>query len=162
METKEQPLNIKNVNEELSNKMKNNSKLTKKEQNKIKNYYIIVFVIFALVFCSVCYSIYKNLTTLSELKKVLKKGEKEVEDSDKTRLELIEKIDSVEKQIELKKRYIKEKREFEGQKLDEYNIERKKYEDLEAIQNQIIEENKSSLNLEEAISNLNNRIHNLE
>ena len=60
-----------------------------------------------------------------------------MEAGDKTRIELLEKIDSVEKQIELKKRYVKEKKEIDAQKLEEYNEIKKIYENIEEMQNKI-------------------------
>ena len=101
------------------------------------------------------------MTTLRELKKVLKKNQKELEDGDKTRIELQEKVDSMEKQMELKKRYIKEKREVDNQKLEEYNQQKKICDDIEAQIQKIDDENINTLILDEAITNLNNRINNL-
>ena len=114
------------------------------------------------MFCTLAYFIYKNLRTISELKDVLETRKKELESGDKTRLELLEKIDSVEKQIELKKRYVNEKKEIDQQKFEEYNENKKIYENIEAIQNQIIEETQYSLVLDEAINNLNSRINSLK
>ena len=114
------------------------------------------------MFCTLVYFICKNLRTISELKDVLETRKKELESGDKTRLELLEKIDSVEKQIELKKRYVNEKKEIDQQKFEEYNENKKIYENIEAIQNQIIEETQYSLVLDEAINNLNSRINSLK
>ena len=44
------------------------------------------------------------MITISELKDILEKRKKESEAGDKTRIELLEKIDSVEKQVKLKKK----------------------------------------------------------
>ena len=127
----------------------------------MRTYIIIAFVVFGIIFCCLSYYIYKNLTTLRELKKVLKKNQKELEDGDKTRIELQEKVDSMEKQMELKKRYIKEKREVDNQKLEEYNQQKKICDDIEAQIQKIDDENINTLILDEAITNLNNRINNL-
>ena len=132
------------------------------EKKKMKIYIIIAFVVFGIIFCFLSYYIFINLRTLSELKKVLKKNQKELEDGDKTRIELQEKVDSMEKQMELKKRYIKEKREIDSQKLEEYNEQKKIFEEIEGKLNKIEEEKKLSLVLDETISNLNSRMHNLE
>ena len=101
------------------------------------------------------------MRTISELKDVLETRKKELEAGDKTRIELLEKIDSVEKQIELKKRYVKEKKEIDTQKLQEYNEIKKIYENIEEMQNKINEQNQYSLVLDETINNLNSRINNL-
>ena len=85
-----------------------------------------------------------------------------MEEGDKTRIELLKKINFVEKQIELKKIYIKEKREIDAQILEEYNIQKKIFENIEEIQNIINDDKQYSLVLDEAIYNLNNRIHNLK
>ena len=153
MEKKEEPLNLNNVNKQKAKK--------DEQKKKMRTYIIIAFVVFGIIFCCLSYYIYKNLTTLRELKKVLKKNQKELEDGDKTRIELQEKVDSMEKQMELKKRYIKEKKEIDNQKLDEYNIQKKICEDIEGQLNKIDEENQKSLILDEAINNLNNRIQSL-
>ena len=131
------------------------------KKKKMRTYIIIAFVVFGIIFCCLSYYIYKNLTTLRELKKVLKKNQKELEDGDKTRIELQEKVDSMEKQMELKKRYIKEKREVDNQKLEEYNQQKKICDDIEAQIQKIDDENINTLILDEAITNLNNRINNL-
>ena len=131
------------------------------KKKKMRTYIIIAFVVFGIIFCCLSYYIYKNLTTLRELKKVLKKNQKELEDGDKTRIELQEKVDSMEKQMELKKRYIKEKREVDNQKLEEYNQQKKICDDIEAQIKKIDDENINTLILDEAITNLNNRINNL-
>ena len=102
------------------------------------------------------------MKTLSELKTVLEIRKKELEEGDKTRIELLEKINIVEKQMELKKKYIKEKREIDAQKLEEYNIQKKIFENIEEMQNLINDEKQYSLILDEAITNLNNRFHNLK
>ena len=165
MDKKEAPLNLNELNNQgnISSKKKGLFNLKdKKSLNKVKTYIILAVIIFAALFLFFGYYIFRNLTTLNDLKKVLKKSKKELEDGDKTRIELIEKIDSVEKQIELKKRYVKEKKELDEQKLAEYNGHRKKYEELEALQNRIIEEKENSLVYDEAISNLNLRIKNTE
>ena len=101
------------------------------------------------------------MRNLSELKDVLETRKKELEEGDKTRIELLEKIDSVEKQIELKKKYVKEKKEIDAQKLEEYNEQRKIFENIEEMQKKIIEENQYSVVLDEAINNLNSRLNNL-
>ena len=159
METKEEPLSQKVKKGNLSKKKGDHRK--KKISSKIRLYIIISFVIFALIFFILGYFIYKNLRTLSELKDVLETRKKELEVGDKTRIELLEKIDSVEKQIELKKKYVKEKREIDAQKLEEYNEQKKIFENIEEMQNKIIEENQYSLVLDEAINNLNSRLNNL-
>ena len=61
------------------------------------------------------------MRTISELKDVLETRKKGLEAEDKTRIELLEKIDSVEKRIDLKKRYLKKKKEINSQKSPEYN-----------------------------------------
>ena len=164
-DNKQEPLNINSP----SNPKPRTASLRKKKlehkkrklSKNIKIYIIIAFVIFAIIFCTLAYFIYKNLRTISELKDVLETRKKELEAGDKTRIELLEKIDSVEKQIELKKRYVKEKKEIDAKKLEEYNENRKIFENIEAMQNKIIEEQQYSLVLDEAINNLNNRINNL-
>ncbi len=153
MEKKEEPLNLNNVNKQKAKK--------DEQKKKMRTYIIIAFVVFGIIFCCLSYYIYKNLTTLRELKKVLKKNQKELEDGDKTRIELQEKVDSMEKQMELKKRYIKEKREVDNQKLEEYNQQKKICDDIEAQIQKIDDENINTLILDEAITNLNNRINNL-
>ena len=161
MENKEAPLNTNEMNNQgnSSHKKKGFFDLkNKKNISKIKTYIILAFIIFAVAFLFLGYYIYRNLSTLNELKKVLKKSKKELEEGDKTRIELLEKIDSVEKQIELKKRYVKEKKELDEQKLEEYNVYKNKFEELESLQNRIKEENEYSLVYDEAISNLNLRI----
>ena len=64
----------------------------------------------------------------------------------------------LQKQIELKKKYIDEKRALDAEKTEEYNKQKKIYENIEEIQNKIIDENNISILLDESISNLNNRI----
>ena len=61
------------------------------------------------------------MRTISELKDVLETRKKGLEAEDKTRIELLEKIYSVEKRIDLKKRYLKKKKEINSQKSPEYN-----------------------------------------
>ena len=166
IDNKQEPLNVNSGNNPKgrtgsARKKKFDHKKTKISKN-IKTYIIISFVIFAVMFCTLAYFIYKNLRTISELKDVLETRKKELESGDKTRLELLEKIDSVEKQIELKKRYVNEKKEIDQQKFEEYNENKKIYENIEAIQNQIIEETQYSLVLDEAINNLNSRINSLK
>ena len=158
MENKEEPLN-KGKKGNLSKKKGDHRK--KKISSKIRLYVIISLVVFALIFCTLGYFIYKNLRNLSELKDVLETRKKELEEGDKTRIELLEKIDSVEKQIELKKKYVKEKKEIDAQKLEEYNEQRKIFENIEEMQKKIIEENQYSVVLDEAINNLNSRLSNL-
>ena len=166
IDNKQEPLNVNSRNNPKGRtgsvrKKKFDHKKTKLSKN-IKKIIIISFVIFAVMFCTLTYFIYKNLRTISELKDVLETRKKELESGDKTRLELLEKIDSVEKQIELKKRYVNEKKEIDQQKFEEYNENKKIYENIEAIQNQIIEETQYSLVLDEAINNLNSRINSLK
>ena len=166
IDNKQEPLNVNSRNNPKGRtgsvrKKKFDHKKTKISKN-IKIYIIISFVIFAVMFCTLVYFICKNLRTISELKDVLETRKKELESGDKTRLELLEKIDSVEKQIELKKRYVNEKKEIDQQKFEEYNENKKIYENIEAIQNQIIEETQYSLVLDEAINNLNSRINSLK
>ena len=166
IDNKQEPLNVNSGNNPKGRtgsvrKKKFDHKKTKLSKN-IKKIIIISFVIFAVMFCTLAYFIYKNLRTISELKDVLETRKKELESGDKTRLELLEKIDSVEKQIELKKRYVNEKKEIDQQKFEEYNENKKIYENIEAIQNQIIEETQYSLVLDEAINNLNSRINSLK
>ena len=166
IDNKQEPLNVNSGNNPKGRtgsvrKKKFDHKKTKISKN-IKKIIIISFVIFAVMFCTLTYFIYKNLRTISELKDVLETRKKELESGDKTRLELLEKIDSVEKQIELKKRYVNEKKEIDQQKFEEYNENKKIYENIEAIQNQIIEETQYSLVLDEAINNLNSRINSLK
>ncbi len=166
IDNKQEPLNVNSGNNPKGRtgsvrKKKFDHKKTKISKN-IKKIIIISFVIFAVMFCTLAYFIYKNLRTISELKDVLETRKKELESGDKTRLELLEKIDSVEKQIELKKRYVNEKKEIDQQKFEEYNENKKIYENIEAIQNQIIEETQYSLVLDEAINNLNSRINSLK
>ena len=158
MENKEEPLN-KAKKGNLSKKKGDHRK--KKISSKIRLYIIISFAVFALIFCILGYFIYKNLRNLSELKDVLETRKKELDAGDKTRIELLEKIDSVEKQIELKKKYVKEKKEIDAQKLEEYNEQRKIFENIEEMQKKIIEENQYSVVLDEAINNLNSRLNNL-
>ena len=158
MENKEEPLN-KTKKGNLSKKKGDHRK--KKISSKIRLYIIISFAVFALIFCTLGYFIYKNLRNLSELKDVLETRKKELEEGDNTRIELLEKIDSVEKQIELKKKYVKEKKEIDEQKLEEYNEQRKIFENIEEMQKKIIEENQYSVVLDEAINNLNSRLSNL-
>ena len=160
MENKEEPLNNQKGKKGILSKKKGDHR-KKKISSKIRLYTIIAITIFAIIFCILGYFIYKNLRTLSELKDVLETRKKELEDGDKTRIELLEKIDSVEKQIELKKKYVKEKREIDAQKLEEYNEQRKIFENIEEMQNKIISENEYSLVLDEAINNLNSRLNNL-
>ena len=107
MENKEEPLN-KAKKGNLSKKKGDHR--NKKISSKIRLYIIISFAVFALIFCILGYFIYKNLRNLSELKDVLETRKKELEEGDKTRIELLEKIDSVEKQIELKKNMLKKKK----------------------------------------------------
>ena len=166
IDNKQEPLNVNSGNNPKGRtgsvrKKKFDHKKTKISKN-IKKIIIISFVIFAVMFCTLVYFICKNLRTISELKDVLETRKKELESGDKTRLELLEKIDSVEKQIELKKRYVNEKKEIDQQKFEEYNENKKIYENIEAIQNQIIEETQYSLVLDEAINNLNSRINSLK
>ena len=166
IDNKQEPLNVNSGNNPKGRtgsvrKKKFDHKKTKISKN-IKKIIIISFVIFSVMFCTLAYFIYKNLRTISELKDVLETRKKELESGDKTRLELLEKIDSVEKQIELKKRYVNEKKEIDQQKFEEYNENKKIYENIEAIQNQIIEETQYSLVLDEAINNLNSRINSLK
>ena len=165
MEGKEEPLNINNSTSQKGKqgniRKKKGDHRKKKISSKIRMYIIIAFAIFALIFCILGYFIYKNLRSLSELKDILETRKKELEEGDKTRIELLEKIDSVEKQIELKKKYVKEKKEIDAQKLEEYNEQKKIYENIEEMQNKIIEENQYSIVLDEAINNLNSRLNNL-
>ena len=98
---------------------------------------------------------------LSQLKETLEIRKKELDLGDRTRLELMEKIDTVEKQIENKKRYVKEKKEIDAKKLEEYNEQKKIFETIEKMQNNILKENEYSLVLDEAINNLNRRLNNL-
>ena len=165
MENKEEPLNINNPTSQKGKqanlRKKKGDQRKKKISSKIRMYIIISFSIFAVIFCILGYFIYKNLRNLSELKDVLETRKKELEQGDKTRIELLEKIDSVEKQIELKKKYVKEKKELDAQKLEEYNEQKKIFENIEEMQNKIIEENQYSLVLDEAINNLNSRLNNL-
>ena len=167
METKEEKLNIHNYNKpkgrngSIKKKKGHSDYKKKKEPSKIRIYIFLPYIIFIIIFCFLNYYIYKELKTLSEIKTVLETRKKELDAGDKTRIELLEKIDSVEKQVELKKRYIKEKRELDAQKLEEYNQQKKIYENIEDMQNKIIKENQNSLILDEAINNLNNRIDNL-
>ena len=167
METKEEPLNIHNYNKpkgrhgSIKKKRGHSEHKKKKEPSKIRIYIFLPYIIFIIIFCFLSYYIYKELKTLSEIKTVLEIRKKELDAGDKTRIELLEKIDSVEKQVELKKRYIKEKREIDAQKLEEYNQQKKIFENIEDMQNKIIKENQNSLILDEAINNLNNRIDNL-
>ena len=158
MENKEEPLN--KAKKGNSSKKKGDHR-KKKISSKIRLYIIISFAVFALIFCILGYFIYKNLRNLSELKDVLETRKKELEEGDKTRIELLEKIDSVEKQIELKKKYVKEKKEIDAQKLEEYNEQRKIFENIEEMQKKIIEENQYSVVLDEAINNLNSRLNSL-
>jgi len=167
METKEEPLNIHNYNKpkerhgSIKKKRGHSEHKKKKEPSKIRIYIFLPYIFFIIIFCFLSYYIYKELKTLSEIKTVLETRKKELDAGDKTRIELLEKIDSVEKQVELKKRYIKEKREIDAQKLEEYNQQKKIFENIEDMQNKIIKENQNSLILDEAINNLNNRIDNL-
>ena len=165
MENKQEPLNVNSSSnpkgKQVSVRRKRSEHKKRKLSKNIKIYVIISFVIFAVIFCTLAYFIYKNLRTISELKDVLETRKKELEEGDKTRIELLEKIDSVEKQIELKKRYVKEKKELDAKKLEEYNEIKKIYENIEEMQNKINEENQYSFVLDEAINNLNSRINNL-
>ena len=168
LEEKEEPLNI-NLNPKAKGKQ-NNPRQRKRDSLKKSFFskpssisvYVIIFIIFFTIFFFFTYLIYKNLKNISELNLVLKNREKELEDGEKTRIELLEKIDTVERQIELKKRYIKERKKIDSEKFTEYNQYKKIYENLEDIQNKIIDETNISLVLDEAINNLNKRVKNLE
>ena len=78
----------------------------KKEFCKLTSFklYMLVFIIFAVFFFILTYLIFKKLKQVSELEKVIKVRDKELQDGDNTRIELINQIDAVEKQIELKKK----------------------------------------------------------
>ena len=78
----------------------------KKEFCKLTSFklYILVFISFAVLFFCLAYLIFKKLKQVSELEKVIKVRDKELQDGDNTRIELINQIDAVEKQIELKKK----------------------------------------------------------
>ena len=56
---------------------------------------------------------------------------------------------------------LKKKKEIDAQKLEEYNEQRKIFENIEEMQKKIIEENQYSVVLDEAINNLNSRLNNL-
>ena len=168
MDKKEELLNVNTFNKakgrkgSIKRKRAHSVHKKKKEINKTRLYIIIPLIIFGITFFILSYFIYKELKTLSELKTVLVIRKKELEEGDKTRIELLEKINIVEKQMELKKKYIKEKREIDAQKLEEYNIQKKIFENIEEMQNLINDEKQYSLILDEAITNLNNRFHNLK
>ena len=110
------------------------------------------------LFCFFGFLIYKNLKKIQEMEKSIKKRNKELESGEKTRIELLDKIEAIENQIETKKKEIKEKKKYEEKILNEYNEQKKIYENIEKLQNEIIVENMTSLCLDEAINNLNNRI----
>ena len=101
----------------------------------------------------------KNLKKIQELDKSIKKRNKELESGEKTRIELLDRIEVIQNQIEDKEKEIKEKKKFDEEKLTEYNEQKKIYENIEKLQNEIIDENMTSLCLDEAINNLNNRIN---
>ena len=168
MDKKEELLNVNNFNKTKGRKASIKKKRAhsvhkkKKEIDKTRLYIIISLIIFGIIFCILCHFIYKELKNLSEIKTLLVIRKKEMEEGDKTRIELLEKIDSVEKEMKLKKKYLKENREIDAQKLEEYNIQKKIYENIEDMQNIINGENQYSLILDEGINNLNNRIHNLK
>ena len=165
MDAKEEPLNVNNAprgrKESVKRKRGNSERRKKKYTNNTKIYIIIALTVFAIIFLFLNYYIYRNLKTLSELKTTLETRYKELEEGDKTRIELLEKIDSVEKQIELKKKYIKEKKEIDAQKFEEYNNKKKIYENIEDMLNKIHQESQKTIVLDEAINNLNQRIQNL-
>ena len=145
----------------LEKKRGNSERRKRKYTHNTKIYIIIAFIIFVISFLFLCYYIYRNLKSLSELKILLNIRNKELEEGDKTRIELLEKIDSVEKQIELQKKYIKEKKKIDADILEEYNNQKKIYENIERMQNGINEESQKTLALDEAINNLYQRIQNL-
>ena len=162
---KEEPLNI-NSNKQRArhgsvSKRKRGGSVRQKRRDQTKStlkYYILAFVIFIILFCFFGFLIYKNLKKIQELDKSIKKRNKELESGEKTRIELLDKIEVIENQIEIKKKEIKEKRKYDEEKLTEYNEQKKIYENIEKLQNEIIDENMTSLCLDEAINNLNNRI----
>ena len=165
IENKEEPLNVNNA---MNLKVKQNSIRKKRAENrkkklssKIRFYIIIALIAFAIIFCCLGFLIFKKLRLLSQLKETLEIRKKELDLGDRTRLELMEKIDTVEKQIENKKRYVKEKKEIDAKKLEEYNEQKKIFETIEKMQNNILKENEYSLVLDEAINNLNRRLNNL-
>lgn len=164
-ENKEEPLNINNATNpkgrQNSIRKKRADHKKKKLSSKIRVYIIVALIVFATLFCCLCFLIFKKLRLLSQLKETLEIRKKELDEGDKTRLELMEKIDTVEKQIENKKRYVKEKREIDAQKLEEYNEQKKIFDNVEEMQNNILRENEYSLVLDEAINNLNRRLNNL-
>ena len=162
---KEEPLNI-NGNKQKGrpgsvSKRKRGNSVRQKRRDQTKSslkYYILAFVIFIILFCFFGLLIYKNLKKIQEMEKSIKKRNKELESGEKTRIELLDKIEAIENQIETKKKEIKEKTKYEEKILNEYNEQKKIYENIEKLQNEIIVENMTSLCLDEAINNLNNRI----
>ena len=160
---KEESLNInkqKGRHGSVSKRKRGNS-VRQKRRDQTKSslkYYILAFVIFIILFCFFAFLIYKNLKKIQEFDKSIKKRNKELESGEKIRIELLDKIEAIQNQIESKKKEIKEKKKYEEEKLNEYNEQKKIYENIEKLQNEIIEENMTSLCLDEAINNLNNRI----
>ena len=163
---KEEPLSINNNKQRgrhgSVSKRKRGSSLRQKRKPQPKSslkYYILAFVIFIILFCFLGFLIYKNLKKIQELDKSIKKRNKELESGEKTRIELLDRIEVIQNQIEDKEKEIKEKKKFDEEKLTEYNEQKKIYENIEKLQNEIIDENMTSLCLDEAINNLNNRIN---
>ena len=169
IDNKEEPLNVNSNRQKIKptsiTKKRRGSTVRqkKKEPSKLSSirYYIIAFIIFIVLFCFCCYMIYKNLKKISEMEKAIKKRNKELEEGEKTRIELLDKIEDLEKQVELKKKEYKEKKKYDTEKLNEYNEQKKIYENIEKLQNEIEEENMISLTLDEGIINLNHRIGDL-
>ena len=171
MKGKDEPLTVNNSNKSKgrsgdTNMKKRSGSLRhkKKESSKFSPFkiYILIFIIFTILFFFFAYLIFKNLKNISEIDKVLKARNKELEDGDNTRIELLNQIDAVEKQIELKKKYVNDKRKIDEEKFEEYNKQKKIFENVEALQNRIKDEHSISILLDESISNLNKRINALQ
>ena len=168
---KEEPLTVSNSNKpkgksgSISMKKRTGSQRHKKKgSSKFSPFqiYILIFIIFTVLFFFFAYLIYKNLKQISEIDKALEAKNKELEVGDNTRIELLNQIDAVEKQIELKKKYVNEKRKIDEEKFEEYNKQKKIFENVEALQNRIMDEHSISILLDESINNLHKRINALQ
>ena len=157
-----------NLTENNANKQKVKGLLKKKTQKKTNKtnfcnissskIYIFIIIICAILILFFAYLIFVNLRKVSELDSILVERNKELEAGEKTRLEMLSQIEDIEKRIELKKKYIEEKGAIDAEKLEEYNAQKKIYENLESVENKIIDESNMSILLDESIANLKKRI----
>ena len=162
---KDAPLNINYHKRQQSLRKKrrvNSLRPKKKESNKsyikINIIFIIIFIILIIL---LCFLIKKKLEKIEEINLAITEKNKEVELEKKVKDGIKDKINTLNKVLDIREKKSKEMINLYEEKKSEFINKQKIYENIKELNEKAREEFFKSIFLEEAISNLNERINNI-